>query len=101
MRRRTSSGNMTEPYSCCLNVPRNLSATFQTNATLSSKPIGVIRSALHILWVGGQPNGRSLTASGPGYSPRQGRQGGRGSEGDRALLGRLLGGPTVSDSDHP
>ncbi|OPZ77552.1 MAG: hypothetical protein BWY79_01126 [Actinobacteria bacterium ADurb.Bin444] len=33
---------MTEPYSCCLKVPRSLSATFQTNATLSSKPCGAM-----------------------------------------------------------
>jgi hypothetical protein len=32
---------MTESYSWGLNVPRRLSATFQTDATLSSKPAGV------------------------------------------------------------
>ena len=35
MRRSTSRGSMTEPSSCCLKLPRSLSATFQTKATLS------------------------------------------------------------------
>ena len=42
IRRSTSSGNITEPYSCCLKVPRSLSATFHTNATLSWNPCGAM-----------------------------------------------------------
>ena len=42
IRRSTSRGSITEPYSCCLKVPRSLSATFHTNATLFSNPCGAI-----------------------------------------------------------
>lgn len=64
IRRRMSNGSMTDPYSCCLKVPRSLSATFHTKATLSSNPTGDIPDPLaHVCRRSARAAGRPCTLS--------------------------------------